>query len=90
MKKMTKEEFVARCVYHEENYYKDGYYKTEAWKKDSALTDSEEHLFRCPRCGELVTFNELEFWAGDNTAEDVLNEDVWCGCCYEDEMGEDL
>ena len=90
MKKMTKEEFVARCVSHMENYYKDGYYKTAAWKEDCDLAYSEEQLFVCPDCGEAVPFSDLEFWAGDMTAQDVLDGKVSCACCYEDAMGEDL
>ena len=46
-------------------------------------------MFKCPGCGEMVSFNELESWLADDE-EDFMNDKVECACCYEDAMGEDL
>ena len=48
-----------------------------------------EKLFRCPCCGELKNYGELEVWYED-TAESIADDRVTCSMCYEDEMGEDL
>jgi hypothetical protein len=90
MKKMTREEFVAHCVHYAENYHNKTYRKSALCKFEDNLTDSEEQLFTCPCCGDEVTFFELEFWAGENTAQDVLDGKIFCACCYENTMGEDL
>ena len=47
-------------------------------------------MFKCPCCGEMVSFNELESWLADDDEEAFMNDEVECACCYEDEMGEDL
>jgi len=48
-----------------------------------------EELFRCPRCGEMKSFGDLEIWDED-TAEAIANDEITCSLCYEEEMGEDL
>lgn len=80
---MTREEFVARCMYHKKNYYKEGYYKSKAWEEDFELTDSEEYLFKCPHCGDKMTFFDLDVWTFDVTVQDILDETILCPSCYE-------
>ena len=48
-----------------------------------------EKLFRCPCCGEMQSFVDLEVWDED-TAESIAADEVTCALCYEQEMGEDL
>ena len=87
---MTRKEFVEMCVYHEIHYFDDEYYGTEEWKKASDLAESEEFLFKCPYCGQLVTFSKLEFWEGEDTVETVLEGQIICSHCYESSQGECL
>ena len=46
-------------------------------------------VFKCPECGEMVSFNDLEVWTGDSL-EALLDDEIACSLCYEDIMGEDL
>lgn len=103
---MTKLELVKKMVEFHENYYskyhetKVEYYKYRGEVKTrttSVLTKEGEELlelsykdklFKCPCCGEMVAFGELEYW--DESVEDVMNDEITCSACYEDEMGEDL
>lgn len=48
-----------------------------------------EKLFRCPRCGEMKSYGELEIWDED-TVEDIVADQFPCCSCYEHDMGEDL
>ena len=45
-------------------------------------------VFTCPCCGRKVTFHELEYWGED--IEELVNDEITCSECYEEEMGEDL
>ena len=46
-------------------------------------------MFKCPDCGNTVSFNELESWLAEDD-EDFINDLVPCSMCYENMMGEDL
>ena len=61
---------------------------TEEGEKLEAL--GELKMFTCKYCGRLVGFNDLEYWGGDDTIEDLVADRVECMLCYEDIMGEDL
>lgn len=61
---------------------------TEEGERILNLLDSEK-LFRCPCCGEMKTYGELEIWDED-TVESIVADKVTCALCYEEEMGEDL
>lgn len=52
-------------------------------------TLSGEKLFRCPCCGEMKSYLDLEVWDED-TVEAIVNDKITCSLCYEEEMGEDL
>jgi hypothetical protein len=47
-------------------------------------------MFTCPCCGQVVGFNDLEVWLGDDDIEEFMNDEIPCSLCYEDEMGDDL
>ena len=61
---------------------------TEEGEKILGVLDSEK-LFRCPCCGEMKSFLDLEVWDED-AVESIVADEVTCSICYEDEMGEDL
>ena len=103
---MTKNELAMMGIEFKENYYtkynlpvevqykyrgeirtRTEYRWTEEARRIHSLLDIP--AFTCPCCGQLVSFNELEFWRGDSL-DDLLNDEIPCSECYEDEMGEDL
>ena len=63
------------------------YHWTEEARRIRSLLNTP--AFTCPCCERLVSFNDLEFWSGDSL-ESLLNDEITCAECYEDEMGEDL
>ena len=46
---------------------------------------SEQRIFKCDECGEMVSYFDLESWCCDFEKGGYI-----CSCCYEEEMGEDL
>ena len=50
---------------------------------------TEKEVFACPKCGEKKAFIDLEVWIND-TVENIVNGNVPCSACYENEMGDDL
>ena len=61
---------------------------TEEGKRVMRVLDTP--MYVCPNCNRLVSFIDLEYWHGDDSEADLMNDEVICMCCYEDEMGEDL
>lgn len=61
---------------------------TEEGEKILDILDGEK-LFRCPHCGQMKTFLQLEVWDED-TVESLVADEVSCSHCYEEAMGEDL
>lgn len=50
---------------------------------------NNEKVFKCPHCGEMCSYGDLNVWDED-TIEDIVNDGIGCVHCYEEEMGEDL
>lgn len=58
--------------------------------KDIAKLLDDYPVFQCPCCKRMVTFGDLEYWTGDGTLDTLMNDEITCSSCYEDEMGDDL
>ena len=61
---------------------------TDTGKELFDLANNSPFRFICPCCKKSVSFGDLEYW--DESVDAVLNNEVTCSVCYEEEMGEDL
>lgn len=59
---------------------------TDRYKELFALLNSKEaKVFKCAECGRMYGWFDLESWQCDFETGYYI-----CGCCYADDMGEDL
>lgn len=65
-------------------------YHTTQEHKDIAKLLDEYAVFQCPCCKRMVTFGDLRYLTNDDTLDTLMNDEVICQLCYEDEMGDDL
>ena len=85
--KAFREEFEVQYKYRGEIRTRIESRPTEKARAIRDLLDSNP-IFKCPCCGEMMTYNDLEYWLG--SAADAAADEVLCSGCYEDGMGEDL
>ncbi len=81
------EEYEVTYKYRGEIRTRTEFRSTEKGKAIRNLLDNNL-IFKCPCCGEMMAYTDLEYWLG--SAENAAADEVLCSECYEDGMGEDL
>ena len=103
---ITKEAIARVGIDFDENYYekyrleKEVHYKYRGQDKVRIeFYDTEEckairnllgiKAFTCPVCKRMVCYGGLAYWRHDDF-DALVNDEIECSMCYEDEMGDDL